>query len=47
QTSGGMLISTPPEKVDNILSELIQAGYTHSTVIGEIIKSKDKTVYVI
>lgn len=47
QTSGGMLISTPPEKVDNILSELIQAGYTNSKVIGEIIKSKDKTVYVI
>jgi len=47
QTSGGMLISTPKDNVDNLLSDLIEAGYKSSTVIGEIMKSKEKNIYIV
>ena len=46
QTSGGMLISAPKEKADQMLADLIGAGYPFAAVIGEVVKKSDKSVYV-
>ncbi len=40
QTSGGMLISSPPEAVYELIRELINAGYPHTTPIGKVIRKK-------
>jgi selenophosphate synthase len=36
QTSGGLLVAVRPEKRDRLITALRQAGYTHTTVIGEV-----------
>ena len=46
QTSGGMLISAPIEKADQILADLIGAGYPFAALIGEVVEKSDKSVYV-
>lgn len=46
QTSGGILMSVKPEKADSILEELKQVGYPESCVVGEVLKHKDKSVYI-
>jgi len=46
QTSGGMLISAPAKKAEQILADLMGAGYPFAAVIGEVVKKTDKSVYV-
>ncbi len=46
QTSGGMLISAPAKKAEQILADLIGAGYPFAAMIGEVGKKSDKSVYV-
>jgi selenide,water dikinase len=46
QTSGGMLISAPQEKANQILADLIGAGYPFAALIGEVVKKTDNPVYV-
>jgi selenide,water dikinase len=36
QTSGGLLISVPHEKADQVLAELIEKGYPRSAIIGNV-----------
>lgn len=47
QTSGGMLISVPLDKEDKVLTDLKNAGYPYSAVIGEVIEKKEKVIYVL
>jgi len=47
QTSGGMLISAPTEKADKFLADLMKVGYPYSAVIGEVVKKKEKAIYVL
>lgn len=37
QTSGGLLISVSPQKVENLLDGLYGAGYTQAAVVGSVI----------
>jgi selenide,water dikinase len=46
QTSGGLLFSAPPEKVENILEDLNNAGLTESKVIGSAIEFGGKFLYL-
>jgi len=41
QTSGGLFISVPGEKADTLLSELKEAGYPFSAVIGSVTEKED------
>lgn len=45
QTSGGILMSVPEEKVNKIIDRL-KEEYPQTSVIGEVIEPKEKTVYV-
>lgn len=47
QTSGGMLISAPAEKAEQLLAELREAGYPFAALIGEVMDKKEKSVYVL
>jgi selenide,water dikinase len=38
QTSGGLLVSCAPESVTEVLSIFLQQGFTHVSVIGEIVE---------
>ncbi len=40
QTSGGLLMSVGKEKSQKILEELMEAGYEHSRIIGEVLPQK-------
>jgi len=46
QTSGGLLICSPPEAVETMKKEFIDKGYEQTTIIGEIIGKADKSVYI-
>jgi selenide,water dikinase len=46
QTSGGLLFSAPPEKVENILADLKNAGLSESVVIGSVIEYQGKSIYL-
>ena len=46
QTSGGMLISVPKEKADQILADLIHAGYPFAAAIGAVSEKMEKSIYV-
>jgi selenide,water dikinase len=46
QTSGGMLISAPKEKADQILADIVKAGYPFAAVIGAISEKMEKSVYI-
>lgn len=45
QTSGGLLMCARPDVAENIVSELKAEGYLSSTIIGEVVERKDKSVY--
>lgn len=40
QTSGGLLVSCAPEAVTEVLSVFLQQGFSHVSVIGEIVDGK-------
>jgi selenide, water dikinase len=46
QTSGGLLVSIDRNSADGMVEELIKAGCQGSTVIGEVIEKRDKSVIV-
>jgi selenide, water dikinase len=46
QTSGGLLFSAPPDKVDKILEDLHGAGLQNSKVIGSVSEPKMKSIYL-
>lgn len=46
QTSGGLLFSAPPEKVNMILEDLYNAGLNDSKVIGYAEEQKEKYIYL-
>ncbi len=46
QTSGGMLISVPKEKADQMLADIRIAGYPFVAVIGAVSEKTEKSVYV-
>ena len=47
QTSGGLLISVPEERVDNLLKELEAQGVAGSVVIGAVGKAADQPIEVV
>ncbi len=47
QTSGGLLISSPPEQAETILEALKRTSHPESAIIGEVIEKKQKPVYVV
>jgi selenide,water dikinase len=47
QTSGGLLISSPSDEVNNMLEKLKNSGYPESAIIGEVISKSEKSVYVV
>lgn len=44
QTSGGLLFSSPAEKVDKIIAELHEAGLEYSNVIGKVLPFAGKHI---
>ncbi|MFH1362496.1 MAG: AIR synthase-related protein, partial [bacterium] len=46
QTSGGILMSVPAAKVDQIIERLKNESYSQTSVIGEVIKADIKRIYV-
>ncbi|MFZ2957211.1 MAG: selenide, water dikinase SelD [Candidatus Ozemobacteraceae bacterium] len=46
QTSGGLLMTVPPEKVDAVLVELAESGYPQSKIIGKTISLQEKHLIV-
>lgn len=46
QTSGGLLISLPPERAQLLMQKLKQAGIAEATIVGEIIKSPASRIIV-
>lgn len=46
QTSGGLLIAAPAEKVNDILEDLVNAGLTDSKVIGNVTEKEEKYIYL-
>jgi selenide, water dikinase len=46
QTSGGLLFSAPPEKVDKILEDLNEAGLQNSKIIGNVKEYEDKYIHL-
>ena len=47
QTSGGLLISSPPNQVNSILEALKNSRYPESAIIGEVIDKTKKSVYIV
>ena len=46
QTSGGLFFSAPPDKVNEILQDLLSAGLSDSKVIGTVIDLQEKYIYL-
>ncbi|MCB2220552.1 MAG: selenide, water dikinase SelD [Bacteroidetes bacterium] len=46
QTSGGLLMAVKPDKADDAINALIESGYPVSTIVGEVIKRNNQSVYV-
>ena len=46
QTSGGLFICAPADDTGNILKDLKEAGLTSATVIGSVMESKEKHLYL-
>ncbi|MFH1618013.1 MAG: selenide, water dikinase SelD [Candidatus Margulisiibacteriota bacterium] len=46
QTSGGILMSVPDEKVDKIIAQLKEVGYPATSIVGEVVKQGQKGLYV-
>jgi selenide,water dikinase len=47
QTSGGLLICTPADRVDALMGDLHKNGATGSAVIGRILSGPDEQIHVI
>lgn len=47
QTSGGLLISSPPEQTESIMEALKKSPHSESAIIGEVIEKNQKPVYVV
>lgn len=47
QTSGGLLMCVPPEKVDAVLADLVAAGYPRSACVGEVTPATGASVEVV
>jgi len=47
QTSGGLLISLPPEKAEVLLAKLHDAGHKDATVIGKVIEHPQGNIRVV
>ena len=46
QTSGGLLISIPPDKAESLLNSLKNAGYKDASIIGEVIPREKKALII-
>jgi selenide,water dikinase len=46
QTSGGLLMSVSPDKVEAFLADLRSSGLTSAAVIGEVTDLQDKYLYL-
>jgi selenide,water dikinase len=46
QTSGGLLMSVPADKSNEILEELKTAGLSSSAIIGQVSERKEKLLYL-
>lgn len=46
QTSGGLLMSVPGDKTDNVMRDLHSSGLTKSAIIGTVIEKKNKFLYL-
>jgi len=46
QTSGGLLISAPPEKTEQILNELRSSGIEMAAIIGEVLEKQDHFIEI-
>jgi len=46
QTSGGLFISVPKEKSNNLLKLLFEKGVTSAHIIGEVVDKREKMIYV-
>jgi selenide, water dikinase len=46
QTSGGLLICSPPEAVETMKKELIAKGYEQTAIVGKVIDKDDKSVFI-
>ncbi len=44
QTSGGLLMCVPPEKVNSVLNDLLEAGLTSSSVVGFVQPKGEKPI---
>lgn len=44
QTSGGLLISLPPDDAEKLLPQLISAGYTSSAIIGSVAEGSGRII---
>ena len=47
QTSGGLLIALPPEKVPMLIEKLNASGALATAIIGEVVKRREKALWVI
>jgi len=46
QTSGGLLMCAPPDICETILTDLIDAGYIHSAIVGEVIDKQSASIII-
>src|SRR5262249_8432894 len=46
QTSGGLLISVPPDKAEGLVADLHSRGMTASTIIGEVRQREEKALVI-
>jgi len=46
QTSGGLLISVPPDRLESLTARLVTKGCEAAVVIGEVIPSSGKRILV-
>jgi selenide,water dikinase len=46
QTSGGLLLSVPPQKAKGLLKRLREEGVEKATVIGEVVKEPTGKIVV-
>ena len=47
QTSGGLLMSVPPEKLESLMQELEKHGVAEAATIGEVMEGEAGTVHVL
>jgi len=47
QTSGGLLISAPPEVADEMLTELKRAGHSEAAIVGTVVKRPQSKIILL